>query len=611
MVDTTIQDTDVMVLQDNNDGVVGINEEYYKVLEIAAEFAGIFRANPHYFVKYYLNIKLKDFQKVILWEMFNNNYGMYIASRGQGKTFVDAIFAVTYAILYPRTKIVVAASTREQGNQLLLKITEDLMKNFGWGSDNLCKEIEGKPVVTLNKGEIHFTNGSWIKVVTPSDTARGARANILIVDEFWMLDVNTINGVLRRFLTAPRNPAYLDLPQYSHLIERNKEMYTGSAFMKSHWAYIKARTFFKNMLKDDKRYFVFDLPYQIAICNNLLFREQIQDEMSEDDFDEIKFSMEMEGLWYGDSEGAFFSYDDILKTRKVEMPYYVCSDLSRNINVPEIPPLMLNERRILSLDVALMASLRHKNDASSIILNCAIPTNNNSYIGNFVYLKNIEGIIGSNLALKIRILFDYFKATDLVVDGKGLGLPVVQELFKDLVDARTGKLYPALACCDCDKLPLNKDLNTQFAMPNAEKVIWAISASESFNTEMNTLLRNGIQNNKLNLLVPYEESREILCDNISNFNSLSVNDRELLRMPYLETDLLTRELVGLQHTVKGTQIKIKERTGARKDRGSSAGYNYWVQVQIENELKKKTPNKYTMKDYAQGLRRLNHRPTMY
>lgn len=98
----------------------------------------------------------------------------------QGKTFIDAIFAVTYAILYPRTKIVVAASTRDQGNQILLKITEDLMKNFGWGSDNLCNEIEGKPVVTLNKGEIHFTNGSWIKVVTPSDSARGARANILI-----------------------------------------------------------------------------------------------------------------------------------------------------------------------------------------------------------------------------------------------------------------------------------------------------------------------------------------------------------------------------------------------------------------------------------------------
>ena len=529
----------------------------------------------------------------------------------QGKTFVDAIFAVTYAILYPRTKIVVAASTRDQGNQLLLKITEDLMKNFSWGSDNLCREIDGKPIVTLNKGEIYFTNGSWIKVVTPSDSARGARANILILDEFWMINSDIINGVLRRFLTAPRNPAYLDLPQYSYLIERNKEIYTGSAFMKSHWAYIKARTFYKNMLKDDKRYFVFDLPYQIAICNNLLLREQIQDEMSEDDFDEIKFSMEMEGLWYGDSEGAFYSYEDILKIRKVELPFYVKRDFSHSVNLPEIPPLMLNERRILSLDIALMASLRHKNDASSIILNRAIPTNNNSYIGNFVYLKNIESIIGSDLALQIRILFDYFKATDLVIDGKGLGLPVVQELFKDLVDARTGILYPALSCCDCEKLPLNKDLNEQFAMSNSDRVIWAISASESFNTEINTLLRNGIQNNKLNLLVPYEESNEILNDNIANYNSLSLNDRELLRMPYLETDLLTRELVGLQHIVKGTQIKIKERPGARKDRGSSAAYNYWVQVQIENMFKKNAPTKSTMKDYAQSMRKLNHRPIMY
>ena len=32
---------------DNQDNV--INEEYYKILEKAVEFAGIFRANPHLF----------------------------------------------------------------------------------------------------------------------------------------------------------------------------------------------------------------------------------------------------------------------------------------------------------------------------------------------------------------------------------------------------------------------------------------------------------------------------------------------------------------------------------------------------------------------------------
>jgi len=102
-----------------------------------------------------------------------------------------------------------------------------------------------------------------------------------------------------------------------------------------------------------------------------------------------------------------------------------------------------------------------------------------------------------------------------------------------------------------------------------------------------------------------------LSDNIPHYDTLNVNDRELLRQPYLETDLLMRELVGLQHQVKGTNIKFKEKTGARKDRFSSAAYNYWVQVQIENMLKKNAPTKFTMKDYAQSMRKLNHRPIMY
>ena len=595
---------------ENIENTVTISKEYFKFLEKAAEFGGIFRENPHLFVEYYLNIKLKDFQKVLLWEMVHNNYGLYIASRGQGKTFLDAIFATTMAILFPHTKIVVASATRNQGNELLLKITEDLMKNYGWGSENLCRDVATQ-TIGANKAEVHFTNGSWIKVVTPSDTARGARANILIIDEFWMLDLDTINTVLRRFLTAPRHPAYLDLPQYTHLQERNKEIYTGSAWIKSHWAFTKARTYFKNMLRDDKKYFVFSLPYQIAISNNLLSREQIQDEMTEDDFDDIKFSIEMEALFFGDSDGAFFNFDDILNTRKIEIPYYVRRDISRNISLPEIPDLLFNERRILSLDIALMGSTRHDNDASSIILNRALPTNNNTYIGNYIYLHNIEGIKGSDLAIKIRMLYDYFKATDLVIDGKGVGLPVVQDLMGDLVDAQTGKLYPALACYDTKSLSLNKDLNEQFAVDGAPKVIWAISATDTFNTEISTKLRNGIQNNKINLLVSKDECEEILKDNFKNYSSLSPNDKLMLRMPYMQTDFLVRELVGLQHKVKGTQIQIKEKSGARKDRYSSAAYNYWVQCQIENELLKKKSNKYTMKDYAKGLRKLNKKPTMY
>ena len=105
------------------------------------------------------------------------------------------------------------------------------MKNYKWGSDNLKREIS-EYVVGTNKAVINFHNGSWIRVVTAADSGRGARANILIVDEFRMVDIGTINTVLKRFLTAPRQPGYLSNPQYKHLLERNKEIYMSSAWLK-------------------------------------------------------------------------------------------------------------------------------------------------------------------------------------------------------------------------------------------------------------------------------------------------------------------------------------------------------------------------------------------
>ena len=66
-----------------------------------------------------------------------------------------------------------------QANEVLSKISDDFMKNYGWGSDNLVREIS-EVAIGINRGVITFRNGSWIKVVTASDTARGNRANLLI-----------------------------------------------------------------------------------------------------------------------------------------------------------------------------------------------------------------------------------------------------------------------------------------------------------------------------------------------------------------------------------------------------------------------------------------------
>jgi hypothetical protein len=278
------------------------------------------------------------------------------------------------------------------------------------------------------------------------------------------------------------------------------------------------------------------------------------------------------------------------------------SGYSKNLKIPD---LVQNERRILSLDIALMASKKQNNDASAIIINSAIPTNNNNYTSNIIYMENHEGLTTDELALVVRRLFSMYKCTDLVIDTAGVGTPVFDMLIQDIVDPTTGELYPALSCCN------DKVMAERCKVDNAPKVIWSIKASASFNTEICTLLRSGFQNGKINLLVSEFEAEEVLKDKIKGFTKMSAFEQMQYKLPYIQTTLLVYELINLEYEIKGTNVKITEKSGMRKDRYSSLAYNYWVQCQLEREMLRKQKSGFDAFDYASKLRRLNHRPTTY
>lgn len=554
------------------------NEKAERMMNGVAYWGAYYRKNPQKFCRDYLNIHLKLFQKILLYAMMYNNYFMFCASRGLGKTWLTALFCVVRAILFPGTKICVASNTRVQANEVLLKISEDFCKNYGWGSDLLNNEISNKSI-GQNKAVIEFKNGSWIRVVTASDTGRSARANILIVDEFRMVDLDVINTVLRKFLTAPRTPGYLNKKEYEHLAERNKEIYMSSCWYKSHWSFSKAKAYVVNFLDATKKYFICGLPYQIAIKENLLSREQVEDEMSEADFDETIWDMEMGCMWYGDNGDAFFSFEDVSKRRKIKQALYPPSAKNK------VPDLAINERRILSVDVALMASKKNKNnDASSIFVNSCLETSNGNYMSNIVYAETHEGLTTDELGLLVMRLYYTMKCTDLVLDCAGNGLGVYDFIIKDQLDPDTGEVYRAMSSCN------NKDMAERCKVSNPTQTVWCIKANQAFNNEMCTMLRAGFKNGNINLLVSEFEAEEILRDTIKGFNKLSIAEQTEKKMPYIQTTLLIYELIKLNSKIEGSNVKIKEQAGDRKDRYSSLGMNYWVcrQIQVNKRPETKT-----------------------
>lgn len=546
-----------------------------KIMETVAWRAGYYRANPQRFVSEVLGIHLKLFQKILIWAMMYFNFAMYLAARGQGKTYLTALFCCVRCILFPGTKIVVSSGTLKQANEVLLKIQDDFMKR----SPILCSEIE-KCNIGQNDAVISFKNTSWIKTRTSSENSRSARANIIIVDEFRMVDESVLNTVLRKFLTSPRQPKYLENPEYRHLQERNKEIYMSSAYFKSSWAYKKAQSYTLSFFDDKKKYFICGLPYQVSVKEGLLSREQIEDEMSELDFNELVQSMEMECLWFGDTDGSLFNFDALAGRRKIRNAFLPLEFYGDKFPMPK---LGASEKRILSVDVALMKSTKKKdNDAAALYINNLVQTNSTSYQSNFVLGETFEGLTTDELGLIVMRYFYKYNCTDLVIDCNGLGLGVYDFIIKDQYDPNTGETYKALTCCN------DKDMADRCKVKDAKQVVWAVKATAKFNNEICVLLRNGIQNGKINFLISEQNADDVLKETYKGYSKLSLSEKVKMKVSYLQTTMAIYELVKLEHEVKDGNIKVKEVSGMRKDRYSSIAYSYWCACQLELKLKPKT-----------------------
>ncbi len=560
-----------------------------RVIEGVAIWGSYYRENFDLFVEEYLQLDfLKWFQTMLLVMMNRSRVFLWIAARGMGKSFLIAIFAVARCILYPGTKVVITSGTRGQSINVLEKIQTELMPV----SPNLCNEIDmAKTKFSGQDAKVMFKNSSYIKVVTASDNARSNRANILIVDEFRMVKKDTIDTVLKKFLTSRRMPPYKDLTDAERKVEYakepNKSCFLSSAYFKDHWSFNKMLDTFKLMLDDSKTDFVCGFPYQLSVQEGLLFYEDVESDMLESDFNEIKWSMEMEAMWFGDEDGAFFDFDSISKNRRIKyamLPDKLSGLLGNNQKV-KIPQKQNGEKRILSADVALMSSNKHNNDATAIFINQMLPSKGGRYTNNIVYSDSYEGLHTEDQALVIRRLYDEYLCDYIVLDCTGLGLGVYDALVRDIVDPDTGEVYPALSCCN------DQEMAARCTTTGADKVIWSIKASPKLNSDCAVLLREGFRSGKIRLLMT-EYDADVVMSEIKGYKSLSPSEKVKLQMPYVHTTLLINELVKLQHEESGGRVRVYERSGMRKDRYSSLSYNYYVALQLESKLGKQRSNNF-------------------
>lgn len=146
--------------------ILNKDEEINKGLDI---WVGLWRKNIHRFIEDYFECNyLKLFQKIILYLMNYNVHFVYIASRGQGKSFLVAMYCCAMATLYPKIEIVVSAGSKIQAKLLV----QEKIQKFATEFPNLGNEIKDIKVNSF-EAKVTFKNGSTITCATPSDNSRG------------------------------------------------------------------------------------------------------------------------------------------------------------------------------------------------------------------------------------------------------------------------------------------------------------------------------------------------------------------------------------------------------------------------------------------------------
>lgn len=556
--------------------------KYEKIQAGLQKWTAFYRANPHRFGIDYLGMTwMATFQQILINVFFMFNYTMVIASRGMGKSQIVAAALCIYCILYPGTQVVIAAGVRSQSLNVLNKIIDEFYPK----SQNLQNEIASFKIVP-SEDYIKFKNGSIIKVVTAKDSSRSARAHLVIVDEFVQVKETIINTVLRKFKAGQRRPDFFDKPKYTdkqnvpkpkdwvHVPkEPNREVYISSAYYKYHYSWAKFNAFYKSMVKGES-YFVCGFPYQLPVSAGYYPLSQIREEMQEENFDAVSWSMEMCSEFFGESTSAFFSYKDVSTQRKLILPVYP-KPYYELLGDPKIKyqKKKLGEIRLLGIDVATQGG--SKNDATAISLLQMMPTNY-GYSRSATYMETIDGGHGQDQAIRIRQLYDDLDCDFVVIDCNGVGLSVFDELAQDQYDSERKIVYEAWSCIN------DEAMAARCRNPDAPKIMYSVKATAQFNSDAAVYLRDCMRRGKIRFLTDEADGKEWL-NGSKAFQNLAVEDQVMYEAPFYQISAFVNEIVNLDYTLLNDKIKVKERSGARKDRYSSILYANFIAGEIERE----------------------------
>ena len=498
--------------------------------------------------------KLTRDQKIMVRATGNNEDTKEVCSRGFGKSFLAALCAWAFAVLYPGSRIICVSITANQATIVLQKLKELADSNPNIANEIAAGNARSLIQISKDKAKCTFKNGSTIESF-PLDAVRGQRANFTISDEVFGIDQQTLEAVLSPTRNARRKISM----DYGFKDVNSKALFITSCCPKSNPFYDSFMLNLKQIARGEKGYFACAFDYKAAISNGITSAEFFEKERTR--MPETTFALEYGSIFLGSDDDSAFPYTlvDTCRTLKT---------------VEQEQPKGCKSRYVISTDIA--TSDAKGSDNTVIVVIKFIEKSDGSFSKKLVYIRSFNGQKLDALTEELRKLYHtkFPLAEKIIFDGRGVADSLPRFFDQEYIDLATGKEYPPLVVDD------QPNYNSA-----ALQVLHPVRAVNSLNQRIYTNLRVSLEQQTIELPINARTVRTMEAEKDDKSKLMS---REEIAI-YEETDALQFEMSNVKGKISSSGNVIYDvwKAGAHKDRYSALAYGNDYICELEKENIKK------------------------
>lgn len=532
-------------------------DEYRKAISF-------YRAYPDKLVDMYIQasgdectFQLFAYQRVLLRAMARYKEVFLTFSRGTSKSFLDDLWNILECILYPNTKLAIAATTKGQSAAILESKVSEILTLLPILRFEIKKMEKVKDQFT-----VYFKNGSQMGNLAAKSSSRGLRFTGLTLEEIIEGDPDIIQEVIIPTLAIQRRAANGEFNK-QETISQQKICVTTAGYKDTYAYHTLIRTLLRQLTEPNKA-IVLGGSYKIPIIAGLQNMDFIRQQKLSGTFNPTSFGREYLSRWSSGSENAYFAAEVFDRYRSLQEPVFEREEnLGKGVGY------------IMAIDVGRFS------DQSEVAIWKYIPQTGTTSTKHLVNITSFEQMHFSEQAVEIKLLYNRYKPEKVVIDGAGLGAGLVDELIKPQVDVRTNQYLNPWGVANDDK-GYYKQFKTADTINN---LLYIIKANAPFNTEMYANLQTQLTTGKLRFLIDERQAKmKMDASRAKKFKDMTEDEKANWIVPFTQTSLLKDQMINLEEKHEGVNI-ILDRTNKniRKDKVSAMGYGLWyIKVEIDD-----------------------------